>query len=342
MKAQINGIRITAIAGAIPKNKKTPNEMMNGALSDTDIVRFRRKTGFEYIHYTDPDMTVLDLACTAANTVLDAGLVERSQIDALVMVTTSQDYILPNDSSIMQHKLGLSNDLIALDINQGCPGYIQGLYVVANMLASGGCKHVLLCVGETRSKQTNPQDRKTRTLFGDGATCTLVEKGEDTLFFTAQTYGEWYDKIIIRRGGSRLPKVTTREDEEAWKQNFMQMDGTGMTDFVMSHVPKLLKQFLAESGFSTTDITLYMMHQANKIFMKNMALLLNVPSDRVPFVAGNTGNTSANSIALGLSGLDRSMRDIGITCLCAFGVGLSIGIGIVDLSETKILGIKEI
>lgn len=341
MFAKIEGIKVTAVAGCVSKNQKNLAEHTCGLLSESDIKRFNKKTGFVKLSITDENTTAFDLCCRAAGNLLQKGNFRKEEIDAVIFVTTSPDYQLPNNSSIMQHRLGLSNNVIAFDINQGCPGFVQGLYTASCLIAGGGVNKVLLCVGDTRSKNTNPTDRATRPLFGDAGTATLIERGDNTLYFTAETYGEYFDKIIIRNGGARNKKAS--ENENNYNDNYISMDGWGMTNFVLEHAVPSLKNLLETYSINNEDLEMILIHQANKVFSKTIAEQLGLEYDKVPFLAANYGNTGATSIPLALSGLTDTKRgSFSKLCLCSFGCGLSIAIAITDLTDTQFLGIDKV
>lgn len=327
MFAKIDGIKITAIAGCISKNQKSLAEHTNGLLSDSDIKRFNKKTGFQKLSVTDENTTALDLCSKAAENLLKNININKEEIDALIFVTTSPDFQLPNNSSILQHKLGLSNNVIAFDINQGCPGFVQGLYTACSLIAGGNINKILLCAGDTRTKNTKPQDTATRVLFGDGGTATLIERGVDSIYFLAETYGELYDKIIIPKNKNN---------------NFIQMDGVAVANFVLDNVTNALKKICNYNKISIENLGTIFVHQANKIFNKAIAAQLQLNETQVPFVASEIGNTSGTSIALALSGINRESFNLQNACLCAFGSGLGIAIAITDLSNTEFLGIDRI
>ena len=329
MFAKIEGIKITAVAGCISKNQKSLYEHTEGLLSEAEIKRFNKKTGFQKLSITDENTTALDLCYKAADNLLKKINVDKNEIDAVIFVTTSPDYQLPNNSSIMQAKLGLSNNVIAFDINQGCPGFVQGLYTASSLIAGGGVNKLLLCVGDTRSKNTQVNDTATRVLFGDGGTATLIEKGTLSLYFMNETYGELFDKLIIEKSVS-------------YDKNIIKMDGGAVANFVLDNVVPALKRMSEYYQFEIKDLGNIFIHQANKIFNKTISTLLSIPENKIPFLANEIGNTSNTSIALMLSDINKQDYDLDNVCLCAFGSGLSLAIVITDLSETEFLGIDSI
>lgn len=344
MFAKINNINVKIISGCVPYNSYTLAEHTKGLLSEEDVKRFNKKTGFKNLRVTDQNTTALDLCLKAAENIFEKEDIEKESIDAVIFVTSSPDYQLPNNSSLLQNKLGLPNSVLAFDINQGCPGFVQGLYTASALINGGGVKRVLLCVGDTRSKQTNIMDRKTRPLFGDAGTATIIEQGTNTLYFTAESYGEFFDKAVIWYGGARHPKTNDKENLEEYQKNFLTMDGWGMTNFVLSHAVPALERLLKEYSFNINDLGTIMVHQANKVFSKTIAEQLALPYEQVPFLAENIGNTSGTSIVLALSGFNNNIEKYNLhnICLCSFGSGLGLAIAITDLTNTKFLGIDEL
>lgn len=344
MFAKISGININVISGCVPKNSYTLAEHTNGLLSEDDVKRFNKKTGFKNLRITDDNTTALDLCLKAAENIFKKENISKDSIDAVIFVTSSPDYPLPNNSSILQDRLGLPNFVLAFDINQGCPGFVQGLYTASALVNGGGINRVLLCVGDTRSKQTNVNDRKTRPLFGDAGTATIIERGNKNLLFTAESYGEFFDKAVIWYGGARHPKTYDSNDKEEWSKNFLSMDGWEMTNFVLSHAAPALQRLLKHYSLNVSDLGTVIVHQANKVFSKTIAEQLQLPYEQVPFLAENIGNTSGTSIVLALSsfGDNKNKYNLHNICLCSFGSGLGLAIAITDLNDTKFLGIDEL
>lgn len=167
----ISGVTVKSIACAMPKQCYALADYVPHLLNEKTAKRMAKGTGFSALRITPDNMTTADLVAEAAKPVLaDA---QKENIGALVFVTQTPDYVLPATSHALQERLGLSNDSFCVDINEGCSGYVTGLYT-ASMLAKQQNADVLLLCGDTLSKLTSPDDRATRCIFGDAGTATLI------------------------------------------------------------------------------------------------------------------------------------------------------------------------
>ena len=162
----VDNVSVKSISCAVPKQSFTLLEYAPNLLDEQTANRMTKKTGFESLRIAPDNMTASDLIVHAAEPILND--IDRSEIGAVVLVSKTQDYTLPATSRILQDRLGLGNDILCIDINEGCPGYITGLYT-SFLLAQNMNRSVLLTVGDTSSKLLSPNDRTTRCLFGDAA-----------------------------------------------------------------------------------------------------------------------------------------------------------------------------
>ena len=221
---------------------------------------------------------------------------------------------MPATSHEMQDRLGLNQNILCIDINEGCSGFITGLYVSSVIAANSG-KKVLFCGADSMSRLTDPNDRATRTIFGDAGFAAVVSpsEGENIAF-------------NFFSDGSRSNVI------KAEKGKFFHMDGAAVMTFTLSDVTKAIADFMKDLNVNNSEIDLFACHQANKLMLATMAKKLRVPPEKMPFIAGETGNTSSVSIPLLLSSYNGAKSKV----LCAgFGVGLSIGTCLADFSRTK-------
>ena len=322
----LNGIFIDCIAGTIPKQCLTLMEYAPKLFTEKTAHKMINITGFSSLRITPDDMTFKDLVLDSAQRVIK----NHDNIGAVVVVTQTSNYVLPALSHILQAELNLSNETICLDINEGCSGYITGLYV-ASLLAKQLQKSVLLCVGDTVSKLISPEDRSTLCVFADGATATLVsptQNAEDKIAFQVSSYGN--SDIIMMENKHVIPRPKN--------DGYFYMDGTEVMKFTLVEVVEGINAFLSESGYIKENIDLFAFHQANKLIVSSLANSLGITEDKAPFAAGKIGNTSSASIPLLLAALTSAGK-----VLCAgFGVGLSTGICFADFSKTKFYGVNEL
>src|SRR5436190_12058262 len=170
----MNRAAIKAISSYLPEAELT-NEQLAQEFEGVAAQSIFDKTGISVRRIAADRECASDLGVAAARKLFEAGVCSSDDIDFLVLCTQSPDYLLPTSACLMQNELGLSTDSGAIDINQGCSGYIYGLAVAKSLIESGTARNVLFVTADTYSKYINRRDRSLRTLFGDGATATFLE-----------------------------------------------------------------------------------------------------------------------------------------------------------------------
>jgi len=171
---RVCGVKVAGISAAVPAYKRALIDELP-AFTQDEIRKLSENTGIQSRHIAPEGMCTSDLCHCAAERLLDELGWQRDTVDALIFVSQTPDYILPATSCTLQHRLGLSKHCAAFDINQGCSGYIYGLFVVSQLLLGGVVKRALLLVGDTLNRIVSPQDRSTALLFGDAGTATALE-----------------------------------------------------------------------------------------------------------------------------------------------------------------------
>ena len=342
MKATISGVHIAGIATVAPPKVVTTDSYAE-FFGEKKIRRIKRSTGVESVHVVEPGVTASDLCCEAAEKLMQKLGVDKSSIDALVFVSISPDYRAPGTAGIMQGKLGLSEEIIAIDLTFGCSGYVYGLYEAA-LLLKGGCKRVLLCAGDTQSTLVNEKDRSMKMLVGDAGSATIVEEGSDTMQFYFKTVGSGYESLIIPAGGCRMPSSAETsieiEDEDGnirSKENLF-MDGMGVMKFALTEVPLAMDKMYEMTGCSKEDVDLFAYHQPNKLILDYLSNSMEIPAEKMPVGLQRVGNTASASIPMLLHtlydrGFDFKTKEKIIAC--GFGIGLSIGAARLNLKKTE-------
>lgn len=320
----VKGVNITEIVCALPSRIFTLAEYAPKLVNEKIAARMSRETGFHSLRVAHEEITTADIFAEAAEKLLSGR--ERKEIAGLVFVTKTPDYDIPATSHILQDRLGLSNNIICIDINEGCSGFVRGLYVASLMAANSG-KSILLGCGDTNSRITSPDDRATRCIYGDGAAAILVEAGEQEIPFAFSSYGDRYNTIIIENSRGRMTPNSKHE-------GYISLDGIEILNFSLNEVPEAVSSFLEHNKLSDDDISLYACHNANRLIVRSLADKLGIAQEKMPFTSGDTGNISSASIPLVIA---RSAEKLsGKVLCCGFGVGLSVGICSTDFSGTKI------
>jgi len=308
--------------------------------------RITKKTGIYERHIAAPDECSSDMAVSAAENLFSDYGIDRSKIDFIILCTQSPDYFLPTTACLLQHRLGISRNCGAFDLNLGCSGYIFGLSVAKGLLETGQAKHVLLLTAETYSKWTHPEDAAARAIFGDAATATLLE-AEDTAqdglsAFVFGTDGSGGPDIIVPVGGMREPGGATAEIETVdsagnKRTNYnLYMNGRAVISFAQDVVPKMLKKVLEAAGLKREDVDYYVFHQANRFMLESIqhkCKLNDLPFWNKP---DQYGNTVSSTIPLALAEILQSVDATSLKKVVSigFGVGLSWAGCVMDLSRS--------
>lgn len=296
---------IKAIDYALPERVLT-NEQVAAMFPEWTVEKIEKKLGIKQRHITAENETASDIAIKAAEQLFEKSGINKQEIDYLIFVTQSPDYHLPTTACVIQKRMGLSHQLTAIDVNLGCNGYIVGLSLAKAVILAGQAKNVLLLTGETYSKYMHEKDKSNRTIFGDGASATVVstegiaEIGE----FVIGTDGEGAKNLIVKTGGARhlAPANDLEFDEFANPRSSdnLYMDGPAILNYSLESIPVLFKDVLDKNGLTKDDIDLHVYHQAN-IFLANLERkTLRIAPEKYYVSIENTGNTVSSTIPIAL------------------------------------------
>ncbi|MDY0211293.1 MAG: ketoacyl-ACP synthase III [Acholeplasma sp.] len=342
MKAIIKNINITSISSYLPETVFELSSLSK-EFGEKVVANIIRATGIERIRIADKDETSSDMCFKAAEYLLRNECVERKDVDGLVFVSQTSDYLVPSTSVILQDRLGLSKDTVCIDIHYGCSGYIYGLFQACLWINSGACTNVLVLSGDTSTKMINPKDKSLRMVFGDCGTATLLKKGADDIGFNINSDGGGYDRLIIPAGGFRIRSSDVTkilefdEDGNGRTQEDLYMDGMAIFDFSISNVHKNIDSLIEFVNWDKESINLFVLHQANKFMINTIRKKMKVEETRVPMNLTNYGNTGPATIPLLLSDLYSSNSNVlDRVILSGFGVGLSWGSIACNLTKTKL------
>jgi len=349
MKVKIENLRISGMAAVIPK-KQISVDAYNDIFGEKKIKRIKRSTGIEAVHVVDDGETASDLCYCAAKKLFRELNILPDSIDGIIFSSISPDYKAPATSIILQDRLGLSKEIVAMDLAFGCSGFVYGVYQAAILIKAGGCKRVLICAGDTQSMMVNDKDRAMKMLVGDAGTATILEYGDDCFNFILGCDGSGYQDLIIPAGGCRIPssqetKVEFADDDgNVRNKENLYMNGIEIMKFALSTVPKVVEELLEFSKITREEVSLFAMHQPNKMILDSLGMAMDIDNELMPVGLGKTGNTASASIPLLLATLanekmDFSQRRNVVTC--GFGIGLSYGAVLLNLSNSKILPVLE-
>lgn len=324
-------VRIAGIAAGVPKFIASNLHPLkdDSVSSEYTPEAFVETTGVLERRLSD-NLTTSDLCYEAAEKLIaDLGW-EKSEIEAIVFVSQTADYILPATACILQDRLGLSRECYAEDVALGCSGWVYGLSNVASLIGAGSIKKALLLAGDAKKRAKGPRD----PLFGHAGTATAVEfaEGAEGFKFHFGTDGSGYDAIITPDGGSRN-QVSAQsfelEEIDGKQMHRMQtrMKGMDVFSFGISTAPKSVRKLAERYNFNYLDYDYFVFHQANMKMNNMIAKKLKLALEKVPSCMYHFGNTSSASIPMVIATeLQGKFEDKPTKILCCgFGVGLSWG-----------------
>ncbi len=329
--------KITKIGCYLPEKILT-NQQLEKEFSDFSAQKIEKKIGIAERRIASDQETALDLAYYASLNVLEG--FERNKIDMLILCTQSPEYYLPATSCILQDKLGLEQHVASFDINQGCSGYIYGLAIAKAFIKSKMAKCILLITADTYSKYIHPKDKANRSIFGDGATATIIEDCDSggLLEFELGTDGSGFLNLIVPNGGSKnkfqcVPEQKTDKSGSIRTLNNLYMNGPEIFNFTIKAVPKLVDKILKANGCTIDSIDFFIFHQANTYMLEYLRKKIMIPKEKFYINMLYTGNTVSSTIPMALKNCyDKNLIKEGDkVMLVGFGVGYSWGGTIISI-----------
>lgn len=328
-----SNIIIKGVSACVPSFIEN-NQNLALFANEEESSRFINTTGIKFRHMVkETGLCASDLCYTAAEKLIAELNWAKEEIDCLIFVSQTPDYILPATACTLQHRLGLSTDCFALDISLGCSGWVYGLSTISSLLSHGNMKKGLLLVGDTTTVTKSPRDKSTYPLFGDAGTATalMFKEGAEGIKFHFGTDGKSAEAIMIPDGGFRNfyneKSLEYSEIEPGIFRNRLQslLDGPSVFTFGITKGPKSVNKLIESFQLSQDDIDYFVFHQANLFMNEKIRTKLKIEPDKVPYSLYNYGNTSSSSIPLTIvSQISDQLNGVKKRIVaCAFGVGLS-------------------
>ena len=287
--------RITGTGSYLP-----PRRLTNGDLvaelgqrgietSDEWIVE---RTGIRARHFAAPDVTASDLGLEAARNALQAANLQPTDIDLIIVATSTPDMVFPSVACILQNKLG-ANGCPAFDVQAVCSGFVYALSVADSMIQTGAANRALVIGAEVFSRILDFNDRTTCVLFGDGAGAVVLEASDTPGILSSDLHADGkHVDILCVPGNVSGGKVLG--------DPVLKMDGQAVFKLAVGVLEKAAHATLAKAGLTEADIDWLVPHQANIRIMQSTARKLKMSMDKVVVTVDQHGNTSAASIPLAL------------------------------------------
>lgn len=317
------GVQIVSCGSYVPDVVVSNDELATRFGFDPEWIV--QRTGIESRRHARPDQATSDLCVEAARKAIRAARVNPQDIDLVVVGTFTPDFSFPSTACLVQDRLDL--DAPALDVQAACSGFMYALVTAAQYVATGNSKLALVIGGDCNSRITNPLDQRTAPLFGDGAGAVLLAPGDPHQGLICYQMGaDGAGGALLDRpsGGSRRPPSHADLDEGL---QYMRMDGRNVFKWAVNLVTETVDLVLSKTGMSASDVSLYVLHQANVRIINAAVSQLGIPPEKVFNNLQKYGNTSAGSIPIALDEAFQAGRiHRGDTLLLSgFGAGLTWG-----------------
>ena len=300
---------------------------------DTSDEWIKQRTGIERRHVAADGEYTSDLAVRAADKALKRANLSASQIDLIVVATTTPDQTFPATATKVQADLGITNGA-AFDIQAVCAGFVYAMTVADNFLRAGQSSRALVIGAETFTRLLDWTDRGTCVLFGDGAGAVVLDslqidpKTQQYGVLSTHLHSDGRNRdILYVDGGPSMSSET----------GHVRMSGKEVFKHAVSKLGSVIKETLVANNLSSDDIDWLVPHQANRRIIESMAKKLDMPMDKVICCIDRHANTSAASVPLALSeGVsDGRIVDGNLVLFEAIGGGLAWGAGLVRMGYPK-------
>ena len=329
--------KIKAISYYLPASV-LDNQKLNADFPEWSVDKISSKTGIYERHISDENEFTSDMAVSAAEKLFSEHGISRDDIDFILLCTQSPDYFLPTTACLVQNRLNIPTTAGSLDFNLGCSGYVYGLAIAKGLIFSNIAKNVLLITSEAYSKFIHPRDKSNRTIFGDGASATLVstEGFAEILDFELGTDGSGAKNLIVKNGAIRHPDLSGVDMEDDFNNikndNHLFMNGSEIFSFTSDAIPSLVAKTLEKNKLVLGNINLFVLHQANKFILDHLRKKIKIPEDKFYIFLENRGNTVSSTVPIALCEAKKENKLSGNILLCGFGVGYSWGSCIIKIN----------
>jgi 3-oxoacyl-[acyl-carrier-protein] synthase III len=315
---------ITAVSSYVPDRILTNAELARTL--DTSDEWIVTRTGIRERRVGKPGETTSTMGAEAVRRLMTRRGLGPDDIDALIVATITPDMLFPATACLIQDQLGLTRAW-GFDLEAACSGFLYGMTVGAQLVASGAQERVVVVGADLMSSIIDPLDRTTAVLFGDGAGAVLLERGEGNrgiLDFYHRVDGSGRNDLMMPAGGCLLPPSAATI---AARQHFLKQNGKVVFKFAVTQMVESVQRLLQRHGLTPADIAAVVPHQANQRILDAVADRLGVPHERVATVLACYGNTTGATLPLALDAAVGSgqIKAGDLVVFTAVGAGLTSG-----------------
>ena len=348
-KAKFTKMKIAGLSVVVPDYPQSIDDHIDYFDNDpAKLARAKKIVGYGSRYTSPPGCTPTDLCVAAGRKLINGMDIDTGEIDALICVMQKPDFSQPGSSFILHKEFKLPKSCVCLDLNQGCAGFVHGLWMAGSLLESGSCRKILLLTGDCYD--SSPWLRS-RLLFGDAAAAILIEYDDHVApsFFNLGADGNHYDVIINPASGARLPirqdvldlTVHDRQGDDL-KLTDGYLDGLEVFNFSIREVPPNVIELFKYAGLGPDDIDFVAFHQANKQIVDHIANKSGFKKDQYSALTfSEYGNQSSVSVPGVIAHIlkDRVSSGRLKMLLCGYGIGAAWASCVTELDHIYCSGI---
>nr|WP_279380582.1 ketoacyl-ACP synthase III [Caldicoprobacter guelmensis] len=315
---------IIATGSYVPEKVITNHDLEK--MVDTSDEWIVTRTGIRERRIADQNTATSDLATIAAQRALENAHLSAQDIDMIIVATVTPDMHFPSTACLVQRNIGAVN-AAAFDLEAACAGFLYGIVVANQFIATGLYRNVMVIGAECLSKFVNWKDRNTCVLFGDGAGAVIVSRVEEGYGFLSQILGadgSGAELLMLEAGGSRRPPSFETVERE---MHYIHMEGSEVFKFAVRIMATMAEEAVQRAGLTKEQVDFLIPHQANIRIIEAARKRLELPEDKVYINLDRYGNMSAASIPVALDEavrLGRIKKGDNIV-MVGFGGGLTWG-----------------
>ena len=289
--------RIAGVGSFLPGKPVSNSDLVQRGV-DTSDEWVTERTGIKTRHLAEANSKSSDLALEASRKALESAGIDASEIDLIIVATTTPDYIFPSTACYLQAKLAVKGAM-AFDVQAVCSGFVYALTIADKFIRSGSHKRALVVGAEVFSRILDWNDRTTCVLFGDGAGAVVLEASETPGILATAAHADGSQNVILSVPG-------TVSHGQIVGDPFLRMDGQAVFKFAVRALADIAVECCEQIGIRTQDIDWLIPHQANMRIIDSTGKKLGLGADKVIVTVDQHGNTSTASIPLAL---DQAVRD---------------------------------
>ncbi len=327
MKQLVRQARIIGTGSYLPEKTLT-NKYLESIVNTNDKWIFEN-LGIKERRIASANEATSDLGSVAGREAIKNARLTPMDIDLIIVATSTPDRLVPSTACIIQDKI-MAYNAVCFDISAVCSGFLYGMSVACQFIASGVYDNVLVIGSDTFSRITDWSKRDC-VFFGDGAGAAVLSHADDTegfLAFRLYSDGRGRHSFTVPAGGSELPASSATIEK---KLHFYQMNGRAVYETATKVLPAVILEVLSDSGISVDDVKYLIPHQPSLTILKDTARIIGLPFSKVKTNMQKYANTSAGTIPILLDEVNRDASiDRGdIILFAAVGSGWTYGAAVI-------------